>query len=86
MRAPLQAADNARRGRCVPRKRNLDRNRVARLSSCGQIDARKIVVVISKTGCGENYLEQVLEDAACRKLFTVRRSRLADMTDDLNRH
>ena len=85
MRAPLQAAGNARRGRCVPRKRNLDRGRVARFSSCGQIDAREIVVVISKTGCGENFLEQVLEDAACRKLFTVRRSRLAGMTDDLNR-
>lgn len=68
------------------RKRNLEYSRVAHLSSCKQIDACKVVFVIPNTRCGENFLEQVLESAARRKLFTVRRPRLANMTDDLNRH
>lgn len=67
------------------RERKLSRDRVARLSACEWVEACEVVVIISKTGCGKSFLGQVLGNAACRRLFTVRYARLADMMDDLNR-
>ncbi|OUO45050.1 hypothetical protein B5F79_10495 [Olsenella sp. An285] len=67
------------------RERKLSRDRVARLSACEWVEACEVVVIISKTGCGKSFLGQALGNAACRRLFTVRYARLADMMDDLNR-
>ena len=39
----------------------------------------------TKTGCGKSFLGQALGNAACRRLYTVRYARLADIMDDLNR-
>lgn len=67
------------------RDRKLSRDRVARLASCDWVEARETVVIISKTGCGKSFLGQALGNAACRRLFTVRYARLADIMEDLNR-
>ena len=67
------------------RDRRLGRDRVARLASCDWVEARETVVIISKTGCGKSFLGQSLGNAACRRLFTVRHARLADIVGDLNR-
>ena len=45
-----------------------------------------MVVIISKTGCGKSFISQALGNAACRRLFTVRCARLADIMDDLDRY
>lgn len=65
--------------------RKIGRDRVARLASCGWVEDREVVVIISKTGCGKSFISQALGNAACRRLFTVRHARLADIMDDLNR-
>lgn len=65
--------------------RKLSRDRVARLASCDWVEANEVVVIISKTGCGKSFLGRALGNAACRRLFTVRYARLADIMDDLNR-
>ncbi len=65
--------------------RRLSRDRVARLAACDWVEDREVVVIISKTGCGKSLLGQALGNAACRRLFTVRYARLADIMDDLNR-
>ena len=67
------------------KERKLGRDRVARLASCGRVEDREVVVIISKTGCGKSFISQALGNAACRRLFTVRYARLADIMDDLNR-
>ena len=67
------------------RDRRLSRDRVARLASCDWAESCEVVVIISKTGCGKSFPGQVLANAACRRLFSVRYARLADIMDDLNR-
>ena len=67
------------------RGRRLGRDRVARLASCGWVEGREVVVIVSKTGCGKSFISQALGNAARRGLFTVRYARLADIMDDLNR-
>lgn len=67
------------------KERKHSRDRVTRLASCDWVEANEVVVIISKTGCGKSFLRQALGNAACRKLFTVRYARLADIMDDLNR-
>ena len=67
------------------KERRLGCDRVARLASCGWVEDREVVVIISKTGCGKSFISQALGHAACRRLFTVRYARLADIMDDLNR-
>ncbi|MBM6815410.1 ATP-binding protein [Olsenella uli] len=66
-------------------EREPGRDRVARLSACEWVEACEVVVIISKTGCGKSFLGQALGNAACRRLSTVRYSRLADMMDDPSR-
>lgn len=68
-----------------PKERELGRDRVAGLASCGWVEDREVVAIVSKTGCGESLISQALGNAACRRLFTVRYARLADMMDDPSR-
>ena len=65
--------------------RRLSRDRVARLAACDWVEACEVVAIISKTGCGKSLLGQAHGNAACRRLYTVRYARLADIMDDLNR-
>lgn len=65
--------------------RTLSKDRIARYAECSWIEGCEVVVVISKTGCGKSFLTQALGNAACRKLISVRYTRLADVCDDLNR-
>ena len=65
--------------------RTLSKDRVLRLAECAWVEAAETVVVISKTGCGKSFLVQALGNAACRRLFQVRYTRLADICDELNR-
>ena len=48
--------------------RKFSRDRVARLASCDWVEAREVVVIISKTGCGKSFLGQALGNTACRRL------------------
>ena len=66
--------------------RKFGRERVARLAACDWVGTREVVVIISKTGCGKSFLGQALGNAACRRLYTVRYARLADIMEDLNRY
>ena len=65
--------------------RTLSKDRIARYAECSWVENCEVMVVISKTGCGKSYLTQALGNAACRKLISVRYTRLADVCDDLNR-
>lgn len=65
--------------------RTLSKDRIARYAECSWVEGCEVVVVISKTGCGKSFLTQALGNAACRKLISVRYTRLADVCDDLNR-
>ena len=65
--------------------RTLSKDRMARYAECSWVENCEVVVVISKTGCGKSFLTQALGNAACRKLISVRYTRLADICDDLNR-
>ena len=65
--------------------RTLSKDRMARYAECSWVENCEVVVVISKTGCGKSFLTQALGNAACRKLISVRYTRLADVCDDLNR-
>ena len=67
-----------------PRERKLGRSRVARLSTCERVEACEVVAMISKMGCGKNFLGRTLGDAVCRGLFTACFARLADMMGDRN--
>lgn len=68
-----------------PKERELGRDRAARLASCGRVEGREAVAIVSETGCGKSFISRALGDAACRRLFTVRCARLADIMDDPNR-
>lgn len=65
--------------------RSLDRDRITRYASCEWVRACEVLAIISKTGCGKSYISQALGNAACRNLYRVRYTRLADMMDELNR-
>lgn len=67
------------------KERKFGRDREARLASCGWVEDREAVVIISKTGCGKSFISQTLGNAACRRLFAVHYARLADIMDNLNR-
>ncbi|MDN0055221.1 hypothetical protein [Collinsella ihumii] len=56
----------------------------ARLSARERVEACEVVAMISKMGCGKNFLGRTLGDAVCRGLFTACYARLADMMGDLN--
>ena len=57
--------------------RTLSKDRIARYAECSWVGGCEVMVVISLT--------QALGNAACRKLISVRYTRLADICDDLNR-
>lgn len=64
--------------------RNLTRDRIARLAECSWVEARENLVIISESGGGKSYVAQALGVAACRKLMSVRYTRLNDMFREFN--
>lgn len=65
-------------------ERKLSKDRITRYAECKWVEDNEVLVVISKSGCGKSYLIQALGNAACRKLMSVRYTRLADICNDLN--
>lgn len=64
--------------------RKLNKDRIARFAECQWIEDCEVICLISKSGRGKSYLAQALGNAACRKLHSVRYTRLADICADLN--
>lgn len=64
--------------------RKLNKDRVTRYADCKWIEDNDVLILISKSGCGKSYLSQALGNAACRKLMSVRYTRLSDICNDLN--
>jgi DNA replication protein DnaC len=64
--------------------RKLNRDRVVRYADCQWVKDCEVLVVIPKSGCGKSYLCQALGNAACRKLISVRYTRLSDICNELN--
>jgi len=65
-------------------ERKLNKDRIVRYADCKWVDDNEVVILISKSGCGKSYLSQALGNAACRKLISVRYTRLSDICNDLN--
>src|SRR5699024_9734124 len=63
--------------------RNVNRELIARLSSCQWIDATRNLVVLGQSSVGKTYLAQALLNAACRKYYTARFFRLDDLANRL---
>lgn len=63
--------------------RTLVRDRIAKLTSCGWVEERENLVIISEGG-GESYVAQTLGVAACGRFMPVLYARLNDMLRELN--
>ena len=63
--------------------RNLNRELIARLSSCQWIDQTHNLVILGKSSVGKTYLALALLNAACRKFYTARFFRLDDLANQL---
>ena len=63
--------------------RTLVRDRIAKLTSCGWVEERENLVIISEGG-GESYVAQTLGVAACGRFMPVLYARLNDMFRELN--
>lgn len=63
--------------------RNLNRELIARLSSCQWIEAGTNLVILGKSSVGKTYLAQALINAACRKDHSARFYRLDDLANQL---
>lgn len=65
-------------------ERNLDKEKVFRLSTCDFIKARQDVLILGRCGVGKSYLAQAFGNAACRKHHVTRYVCLQDIFDDLS--
>jgi DNA replication protein DnaC len=65
-------------------ERNLNRDTVARIATCDFITERRNVIALSKTGGGKSFVIQAIGNAACRKGYTVRYIRHADLSKELS--
>lgn len=64
--------------------RNLDKNQIARLSTCNYITERHNVMLLGATGSGKTYLACALGMAAVRNYLTVKYIRLPELLVDLS--
>lgn len=65
-------------------ERNLNRETVERIASCTFVKDRRNVIALSATGGGKSFLIQAIGNAACRRGYTVRYIRHADLCKELN--
>jgi len=64
--------------------RTLNKDTVARIATCAFIAENRNVIALSQTGCGKSFVIQAIGNAACRKGYTVRYIRHADLSKELN--
>ena len=64
--------------------RNLDKNQIARLSSCNYIAEHHNVMLLGATGSGKTYLACALGMAAVRNYLTVKYIRLPELLVDFS--
>lgn len=64
--------------------RNLDKNQIARLSTCNYIAEHHNVMLLGATGSGKTYLACALGMAAVRNYLTVKYIRLPELLVDLS--
>lgn len=64
--------------------RNLDKNQIARLSSCNYIAECHNVILLGSTGSGKTYLACALGMAAVRSFLTVKYIRLPELLVDIS--
>lgn len=64
--------------------RNLDKNQIARLSTCNYIAEHHNVMLLGATGSGKTYLACALGMAAARNYLTVKYIRLPELLVDLS--
>lgn len=64
--------------------RNLDKNQIARLSTCNYIAEHHNVMLLGTTGSGKTYLACALGIAAVRNCLTVKYIRLPELLVDLS--
>lgn len=64
--------------------RNLDKNQIARLSTCNYIAEHHNIILLGATGSGKTYLACALGMAAVRNYFTVKYVRLPELLVDLS--
>ena len=63
--------------------RNLNRNQILSLATCGYIDARQDIIILGKTGVGKSFLAQALGNAACRHHHPTMYVRMPAMLADM---
>lgn len=68
---------------CYDRDRNLDKNRILKLSACEWIKDAANLIITGATGAGKTWLACALGVAACSLNYSVKYIRLPEMLDDL---
>ena len=84
----IRAADYAFCDACVEDieyhpDRCLDKERIARFSTCIYIQERHNIIILGATGSGKTYLSNALGMAASRNFYSVRYTRLPDLLGEL---
>ena len=64
--------------------RNLNRDTMAKLSTCTYIEEHRDVVIVGATGAGKTYIGCALGNAACRKFVRVKYIRLPELLVELS--
>jgi len=63
--------------------RKLDRDQIARLSTCKYVEERHNVIILGPSGAGKTYLSCALGLAACRRFHSVKYIRLPELLNEL---
>ncbi|MDR2446873.1 MAG: IS21-like element helper ATPase IstB [Treponema sp.] len=84
----IRNANYAISGACVEdidyrEDRNLDRNLIKRLETCGYVEERRNILILGPTGAGKTYLANALGMAASRKRYAVKYAKLPDLLSEL---
>ena len=63
--------------------RKLDRDQIARLSTCKYVEERHNIIILGPSGAGKTYLSCALGLAACRRFHSVKYIRLPELLNEL---
>jgi DNA replication protein DnaC len=64
--------------------RKLDKNLIARLSTCNYIEERHNIIIMGATGNGKTYISNAFGLAANRSFYTVKYARLPELLGELD--
>ena len=64
--------------------RKIDKGLLLRLSNCAYIDEGHHIILSGASGCGKSYIACALGNAACRKFYHVRYTRMRNLLDEMN--